>query len=127
MIKDFEGWGTLKTQINIRKDAPTFQQQEIWWCSIGVNIGNEEDGKSRLYSRPVLVVRKFNQYMFWGLPLTTKIKDNAFYHQIHFKDLQQSVMLSHLKLIDSKRLTSKMGKLSDSQFEDIKTAIKKLI
>ncbi len=30
------------------------------WCSIGINVGDEEDGKNELYERPVLVIKKFN-------------------------------------------------------------------
>jgi mRNA interferase MazF len=127
VIKDFAGWHNLKQQLHARKDAPIFQQQEIWWCSIGVNIGHEADGKNERYNRPILVVRKFNAHIFWGVPLTTKIKENPYYHSIHFKDRQQCAMLSHFRLYDGKRLTKRMGKLSDSQFEGVRNALKNLL
>ena len=56
-IKDFDGWHPCKKQIDQLKKRPTIRQREIWWCSIGVNVGVEQDGKNSLYERPVLVVR----------------------------------------------------------------------
>jgi hypothetical protein len=89
-IKDFEGWNKLKQGIDKGASVPTFREREIWWCSIGVNIGHETDGKNRFYNRPVLVVRKFNTRIFWGVPLTTQIKDNPFYFQIDFRGMKLS-------------------------------------
>lgn len=127
MEKDFTEWSKLKAELDVVHHTPTFQQREIWWCSIGVNIGHEVNGKNRLSNRPVLVVRKFNQHIFLGVPLTTKIKDNPYYHPICLKDRKQSVMLSQLRLWEGKRLTHKLGKLSGEQFEKVRKALKDLI
>jgi len=131
-IKDFAGWNTLKQGIDKDAAVPTFKEREIWWCSIGVNVGHEMDGKNRFYNRPVLVVRKFNTRIFWGLPLTTQIKDNPFYFQINFKGHEavarkRCVMLSHLRLYDSKRMHDKMGWLPTEEFRAVKTALKALL
>ena len=37
----------------------------------GKNIGFEQNGKGSNFVRPILVLRKFNSSIFWGLPLTT--------------------------------------------------------
>ena len=42
----------------------------------------------------VLIVRKFNPHIFFGVPLTTKIKQNPYYFPMRFKDREQCVMLS---------------------------------
>ena len=130
--KDFVGWHKLKQDLHDKQssDVPTIAEREIWWCSIGVNLGDEEDGHNELYNRPVLVLRKFNAHIFWGVPLTTKIKENRFYFPIEFKETKVCAMLSHLRLYDTKRLTShksKMGKLPDNQFEAVKAALKDLL
>lgn len=130
--KDFNGWANLKEKIDTDSPVPTFKEREIWWCSIGVNVGHEVDGKNNFYNRPVLVVRKFNARMFWGVPLTTKVKDNPFYFQIHFKgheavERKRCVMLSHLRLYDSKRLHDKMGWLARDEFTAVKNALKGLL
>ena len=48
-----------------------------------------------LQDYPVLIVRKFNPHIFFGVPLTTKIKQNPYYLPIRFKDREQCVMLSN--------------------------------
>lgn len=127
MEKNFIDWHTLKEWLHDHHNAPTFKQREVWWCSVGVNIGHEEDGKGEYYSRPVLIVRKFNERIFWGVPLTTQIKSNPYYYRIHFKGREQCVMLSQLRLWESKRLRANMGKLSPSQFVKIREAIREMI
>lgn len=127
MEKDFNGWHRLKAHINRHRKRPSFNQRDIWWCCIGVNIGHEEDGKSELFSRPVLIVRKFNPHIFWGVPLTTQIKESPYYHRIHFKEQDQCLMLSQLRLWESNRLTRKMGQLSDHQFNEVREALRRMI
>ena len=61
MQKDFPGWHRQKEQLHAQHQTPTFQEREIWWCSVGVNIGHEMDGKNQFYNRPVLIVRTFNR------------------------------------------------------------------
>ncbi|WP_375493332.1 type II toxin-antitoxin system PemK/MazF family toxin [uncultured Nostoc sp.] len=129
-IKDFEGWGKLKSNIDKfdRTNTPTINEREIWWCSIGVNIGDEEDGKNHLYNRPVLILKKFNNRIFWGLPLTSSTKKKNNYFLVDFKGKQQSVMLSHLRLYDAKRLHGlSWGRLPEAQFKSIKKALSKLL
>ena len=99
----------------------------MWWCSVGVNIGHEMDGKHQFYHRPVLIVRKFNLHIFFGVPLTTKIKPNPYYFPMRFKDHDQCVMLSQLRLWDGKRLTHKMGQLPDDQCEAVQQALRSLL
>lgn len=131
-IKDFEGWLPVKEQINNEEKAPTFKEREIWWCSIGINVGYEMDGKNRHYNRPVLIVRKFNTRLFWGVPLTTQVKDNPYYFLLDYQGKdgnprKRCVMLSHLRLYDSKRLHDKMGRLSHQDFENVRDALRNLI
>ena len=83
-MKNFSGWFKLKQKINDYHHLRSFQEREIWWCSIGVNIGHEEDGKNERFQRPVLIIHKFNKHLFFGVPLTTQIKNNKFYHKIIF-------------------------------------------
>jgi len=127
MHKDYEHWHKVKTEINNSHNPPTFKTREVWWCAVGSNVGDEMDGKSEFYTRPVLVVRKFNKNIFFGVPLTTQIKENPYYYKINFKDKTQCVMLSQFRLLDSKRLRSKLGKLSPEQFSSVREEIKKII
>ena len=127
MEKLFQQWHTLKCALHGRDNAPVVKQREVWWCSVGANVGHETDGKGIKYSRPVLVVRKFNKHIFLGVPLTTQIKQKPYYFQIHFQGRDQCVVLSQLRLWDSKRLTSRMGSLPKKQFEELRVAIRAMI
>lgn len=127
MEKDFTEWNRIKGQLHTEHPAPTFQEREVWWCSIGINVGHETDGKSQYATRPVIVIRKFNPHIFLGVPLTTQIKENPFYQPIHFKEREQCAMLSQLRLWSAKRLRSKLGKLPQDQFEAVRNALRDML
>lgn len=124
-IKDFDGWHPLKKQIQEDEKVPTIKQREIWWCSIGVNIGVEQDGKNDLYERPVLVVRKFNNRHFMGVPLTTQLKDfplrkNIFYRNDKGSGVKEGqALLSQMRSYDAMRLTRHVAKLGTGQFNEL--------
>lgn len=45
-MKDFDIWNNQKKEIEkIDHTEITFSEREIWWVSLGKNIGDEEDGK----------------------------------------------------------------------------------
>ena len=48
-------------------------------CTLGKNIGDEEDGKTEDFERPPLIFRKFNKNLLFILPLSSKIKENNEY------------------------------------------------
>lgn len=84
-MKDYKNWHNLKIDIENNGQEKKFRDREIWWCSLGENIGFEEDGKHDNFERPVLVLRKFNSGMFFGLPLTSKKKENMFHSKFIHK------------------------------------------
>ena len=127
MNKDFDKWNELKKLIHNEKIPPFHRECEIWWCSLGVNIGFEEDGKNKLFERPVLIFRKFNKNMFWGLPLTKTQRVGKFYFSFELKKQQSSVILSQLRIFSSKRLIRRMGRLNDLEFKDLEEKVLMLI
>ena len=127
MEKDFDSWNILKKKLDENKIAPFFKARDVWWCSIGLNVGDEENGKNQFFSRPVLVIRKFNNHLFLGLPSTTQIKENKYYHQITFKNAKQCAMMSQLRIFESRRMRSRMGNLSKGQFDEIKKRLVEII
>jgi hypothetical protein len=54
-------WLKVKT---VLVDAPQknslFKEREVWWCSIGLNVGDEEFWKGAYFTRPVLVFKKYS-------------------------------------------------------------------
>jgi len=126
--KDFDKWNELKKKLHIRNEEILFHEREIWWCSIGLNIGFEEDGKNRLFERPVLIIKKFNKYVLWVLPLTRSKKSGGYYYRIAQGDEDDSVIiLSQLRLISSKRLLRKMRMIKKLEFKEITGNVKNFL
>jgi mRNA interferase MazF len=128
MSKDFSKWTSVKSTLNEALETPLFQDREVWWCSIGANIGVEIDGKNDSYERPVIVFKKFNKNMFLGLPVTSVIKEaRPFYFSYTLKEQEFTAVLSQMRTISSKRLIRRSGKMSDSQFSELSKALINLI
>ena len=127
MQKDFTNWHKIKEIIHNRKRAKLFNEREIWWCSLGLNIGDEQDGKNNFFERPVLILKKFNKNIFWGIPLTSQEKNNKYYCQIVYKNREDFLILSQIKLISGKRLLRKVARLPSNSFEKIKEKLKSLL
>ncbi|MFH1315835.1 MAG: type II toxin-antitoxin system PemK/MazF family toxin [Candidatus Uhrbacteria bacterium] len=122
---DFVNWTKLKVRIHFSKQKQKyFKEREIWWASLGMNIGYEQDGKHNRFERPVLILRVFNFEVLWILPLTGKDKTEKHYYQFEYNGKKSSVILSQIRLISSKRLIRKIRTLPEDQFLDIKTLIK---
>ena len=124
--KKFDEWNHSKKQVNARKNRLFFHEREIWFSHLGKNIGHEQDGGSE-FLRPVTILKKFNQRLFWGIPLTTKKKEGKFYFTVtDEKDKKIRVaLLSQLRLMDVNRLKTKIGMISLEEFSAIKKAIQR--
>lgn len=111
--KDFATWNALKSRIHVEGKEKLFHAQEMWWCALGANVGVEADGKHSLFERPVIVFRKLNADMFWGLPLTSKKKEQRSYY-FHFSILgnEQIALLSQMRVFSRKRLIRRITKIS---------------
>jgi len=130
--KNFNEWNEKKKEIhnNISKKdildkKVYFKDREVWWVSIGINIGFEIDGKNHDFERPVLIIKKINKNQFWGLPLTSKDKEGFFYLKASFSDDKKTtpIIMSQLKMFSDKRLLRKLGTIKNSDFNNIKKTI----
>ena len=128
MEKDFDQWNDLKKSLhNITDNPRSFHDREIWWCSLGINLGVETDGKNDHFLRPVLVLRRFNEEMALVVPLTRAQKDSRFHHTLTVNALRDSrVSLSQLRTISSKRLRARIARVPEKEFLDIQDKIIKL-
>jgi len=121
-IKEFDKWNEKKkhTQgINHGEDF-FFHEREVWWCTIGVNVGVEADGKNEDFERPVLIVKKFNGEMFWGVSMTSRKKSGKFYFKVTHEKGDSWVNLSQLRVLSDKRLLRKIGMIPEEAFADLK-------
>ena len=122
-VKNFDDWHPQKKDINDNGITPYFSEREIWFCKMGCNVGYEQDGKGEDYSRPVLILKKYNQHLFTGIPLTTKIKPFPFYFGLGMVDDKAAMaILSQLRVFSSKRLINKIETLNETLFEATKKA-----
>ncbi|HMO78986.1 MAG TPA: type II toxin-antitoxin system PemK/MazF family toxin [Candidatus Paceibacterota bacterium] len=130
MQKNFDEWNEVKKHIEenneINNKFPS--RKEVWHCNLGKNIGFEENGTSKDFSRPVLIIKKFNNKMFWVIPLSTKQKKLNFYFNFTDPDQRRvSAILAQLRLISVKRINRRMYKLPDEIYKNIINQIKLLL
>jgi mRNA-degrading endonuclease toxin of MazEF toxin-antitoxin module len=60
MENPFDRWNDIKKATDAADEAARlyFREGEIWWVRLGKNIGYETDGKSREFTRPVIILKK---------------------------------------------------------------------
>ncbi|MFA7277420.1 MAG: type II toxin-antitoxin system PemK/MazF family toxin [Candidatus Gracilibacteria bacterium] len=113
MDKDFSKWNTRKQLLHTGNKYPFFHEREVWYCHLGANIGYEQDGKGEDFLRPILIIRKFNKQIFWGIPLTTSFRKSFYYKELPAIAGRKSyAVLSQIRLIDAKRLSYKISTIS---------------
>lgn len=127
MEKNFKTWHELKEKINNKEDVTYFKEREVWFCYLGCNVGYEQDGKGKRFLRPVLIFKQFNKNVFLGIPLTSAVKNNKFYYTIKIQNKSHCLILSQIRLIDSKRLVNKKYTIDAYSFTKIKKAFIDLI
>ncbi|HEY4515136.1 MAG TPA: type II toxin-antitoxin system PemK/MazF family toxin [Candidatus Paceibacterota bacterium] len=127
-MKDFDIWNTEKKNLEeVGHDSLIFHEREIWWCSIGLNLGHEQDGKNERFERPVLILKKFNNKVAWVLPMSTQLKTGKYYYSIEHDGREFSIILSQLRLASTKRFRRFVRKISPHQFTEIQDRIIALV
>ena len=127
MAKDFSEWHGVKSRLDAEHRMPRFREREIWWCSLGLNVGTEQNGTHDHFERPVLVFRKFNLELFWALPLTTKDRSGIFYHSFMLHQLKETLLLSQMRLLSAKRLLRCLGRMDADEFRKTNEAFLDLL
>jgi mRNA interferase MazF len=122
MEKDFDTWNEEKKLLDSTEPVAEVVPKEgwVWMCTLGVNIGFEQDGTGIDFTRPVLIVKKFNNQMYWVMPLSTKQKPLDFYY--NFTDPSGnlvSVIIAQLRIVSSRRFIRDMYKLDSENREHI--------
>lgn len=127
IIKRFLEWMTVKEKLhNSKAELPLVKERDLWWVSFGENVGSEINGKSRLFSRPGIIIKKLSRGLFLVVPTTSQKKEGSWYVEIKQEEKFMYVCLHQIRTIDSRRLSSKMGQIDTNDFKKIKTAFAKL-
>ena len=129
MQKDFDGWNNLKKKIDDKNSNELknifCREREIWFCSIGLNIGSEQNGRNESFERHVLIFKKVSAETFLVLPLTSNKKSGSWYFELKEKD--SSVIIPQIRLLDVRRLNRKIRTLPVDEFDDIKKRVKEYL
>ena len=124
MIKDYflqlMEWWRETIVISAKETSPTFKEGEIWWCSVGMNIGREIFGKGKDFSRPIVIFRKIGSDSFLAIPLTLQLKNGSWFVAIWYDGVERRALLSQVRVLDEKRLIRKIGTLDDENFQLLK-------
>ena len=119
-VKLIQEWCKLKISLWRKESKIVFKQGDIWWCSLGMNLGEEMYGKGDKFRRPILVFRKFTGNSFLGLPMTKQKKEGSWYVDITIHGENRWVMLNQARILDKKRLTNRIGTLDQKDFQRVK-------
>lgn len=121
----FDEWNGVKKITDAEDASHYFREGDIFFTRIGKNIGFEQDGKGRDFMRPVVVVRKFNNEVFFGVMLTTRNNENPFYMSIgKIRGKENFAILSQCRLLDARRLDHKIGHVPRHSFLSLKERIR---
>ena len=124
MQKDFDGWNDTKKRINAARFAEFAHERDVWWASLDVNIGSEQDGTSDVFERPVLIVRKFNKDTVLIVPLTSSPRRTAYHVAVRHDGIEFAAIISQLRLISTKRLRRKIYQMDRALFSHIRECIR---
>lgn len=129
MQKDFNKWNEVKKEIHSSDDyLPLYHERQIRWCRLGANIGFEQDGTGKDFSRPVLIIRGFSRHVCLVVPLTTSTKKNKFHINIGLVNSRNAaVIISQIRLVDTRRLDQYIATVDKKVFREIQKAIKDML
>jgi mRNA interferase MazF len=120
-------WNKVKDNL-IKSDKKVyFHEREVWWCSIGKNIGFEQNGKGEEFTRPVIIIKRLSLNTCLIVPLTTSDKRKNIFPlgNIVDENEQTYAMVEQIRLIDAKRLGKKVGILNNEIYVKMLDFIKK--
>lgn len=127
----FDKWNEVKKELEQRTGTGV-ANGEVYWLSVGQNLGSETYGKGADFKRPVLVLNKvyIKNYInaFIGVPLSSKAsqKSGCLYHKFTDKQgIKQVALLAQIRLFDTKRVISNANiSVLKADFEKIKIKVK---
>lgn len=121
ILKIFVSWTKLKVKIHLSERAVYPKVREIWWVSLGQNVGVEVNGKNAGFERPVVVIKVFNNFGMLVAPISSKIKKGKYFIEFINEDGTKNIVnMSQIRSVSSKRFIRKVGELKIADFERLK-------
>lgn len=121
MIKQFIKWIGLKEKLHEKNVKPPFVSEgDMWWVSLGENVGSEINGKSDLFTRPGVIFKKLSHGFYFVIPTTTQEKKGSWFVEFFHKGKRAFACLHQARAVDHRRIFSKLGTLDDEDFKRIR-------
>ena len=126
MDQEYDNWNNVKKELS-KGSRVFFSKGDVWYATLGKNIGDEEDGKNSNFERPIVITRKFNNNIFVCVPLTSNInKEGKYYFKLNSFNGSVAI-LSQIRLLDAKRLIRLMGKINHKELSQIKLKLGEIV
>lgn len=126
-MKEFDRWNNIKKELSQRYQKYLFKAGEVWWCSLGLNLGSESFGKGDTFRRPVLILKKLSSDSCIVLPLTSRRKDGSWFIDITIHGEQKWILLHQIRMIHTKRFQRRLATLDRSDFQRVKEKLEALL
>jgi len=119
-VNQFIDWTQFKMTLDHSGSYGFPRKKEIWWASLGRNVGVEINGKNQRFERPVIVIIAFNAESFLVIPISSKIKNHEYLYKFVGNTGEENVaVLSQPRSVSIKRFLRKVGEIDDITFNDI--------
>lgn len=127
MKKDFQDWFVSKQKLDNKEHKPPLVSQgDIWWVALGENIGSEIYGKGEFFTRPGIIFKKLSRKLYLIIPTTSKYKTGSWFVPFSQDSKKNFACLHQIRIIDYRRLFSKMGTLDHSDLKRVRIAFERL-
>ncbi len=129
--KDYKKWSRLKSDLHnkyvVERNSSEryIKEREVRWCVFGENIGHETDGKGESYTRPCIILRKYNKYTFLVVPITSNDKERDFLMDLgKISSVNARVNLSQMRVVSFARM---LGKISIINYEKFQKLLEEIV
>ena len=123
----FDVWNKQKKIIDKQYQEIFFKERDVFFISMWKNVRFEQNGKWNDFARPVVIIKKFNNDIFWWVALSTKQKEWIYYDAFECNWVRQCAIISQIRLYDKNRLIRKIGMINEQDFFTLKEKIKSLL
>jgi len=113
----------LHTKIN---KPPLVNEGDIWWSSLGENVGTEINGKGKSFKRPVIIFKKISRKFYFVIPASSQMHAGPWYMPYKDGELEVIACLHQARSIDSRRLLNKQGEMNSTDFINLRQRFQEL-
>lgn len=127
--EEYNKWNIKKQDIQFLERAQNiyFKEGDVWWCSLGLNVGSESFGKGDNFRRPVLIIKKLSSDLCVAIPLTSKEKTGTWFIDITLQGEKKWAMLYQIRTLNKKRFSLKIGELDGTDLARVKEKLETLL